>query len=124
MKKSVSFREVNRGRGHNRNNRKQTPNPKKTKKEKSTKNKTLSDYYFYVGSAKSATDYVTVTSHILNYIRRTYKKGGDVAGALEEFKEVDFTSVKPAMRVVPKKDPSTNQDYSDEQREALIKEAE
>ena len=124
MKKSVSFRQVNRGRGHNRNNRKQTPNPKKTKKEKSTKNKTLSDYYCVVGSAKSATDCVTVTSYVLNYIRRTYKKGGDGAGALKEFKEVDFSSVKPTVRVVPKKDPSTNTDYSEEQREALIKEAE
>ena len=123
MKKSVLFCKVNRGRGHNRNNRKQSLNPKKTKKEKSTKNKTLSDYYYYVGSAKSATDCVTVTSYVINYIRRTYKKGGDVAGALEEFKEVDFTSVKPTMRVIPKKDPSTNQDYSDEQREALMKEA-
>ena len=124
MKKSVSFREINRGRGHNHNNRKRSSNPKKTKKEKSTKNKTLSDYYYYVGSAKSATDCVTVTSYVLNCIRRTHKKGGDVAGALEEFKEVDFTSVKPTVRVILKKDPSTNQEHSDEHREALMKEAE
>ena len=56
-----------------------------------------------MGSAKSATDYVTVTSYIINYIRRTYKKRGDVAGALEEFKEVDFTSVKPTVRAFPRK---------------------
>ena len=64
-----------------------------------------------------------MTNYILNYIRRTYKKGGDVADALETFKEIDFTNVKPAMAVVPLKKPDGT-DYSDEERESLLRQAE
>ena len=111
------------GGGRGNRNRNRNTNQKKKKDKTSKSNKTLKDHHYYVGSAKSATDYVTVTNYILNYIRRTYKKGGDVADALETFKEIDFTNVKPAMAVVPLKKPDGT-DYSDEERESLLRQAE
>ena len=112
------------GGGRGNRNRNRNTNQKKKKDKTSKSNKTLKDHHYYVGSAKSATDYVTVTNYILNYIRRTYKKGGDVADALETFKEIDFSNVKPTMAVVPLKKPDGTTDYSQEERESLLKQAE
>ena len=59
----------------------------------------MAEMVYYVGSSKQASDYVTVTHFLINYIRRTYTKGEDVAVALETFKEVDFEPDRPKMKI-------------------------
>ena len=63
-----------RGRSHKKN---------KNKDQKNTpKRKMLADHIYHVGSAKQASDYMTVTNFIINYMRRTFDKGNDIARAL------------------------------------------
>ena len=84
-----------RGRGGNGNGSKSS----KPKAAPAAKRKTLEDYTYYVGSAKQASDYVTVTNYLVNYIRREYTKGDDIAKSLEELVETDFAADEPAMLV-------------------------
>ena len=96
--------QAGRGRGRsNRSNDKQSGS--------STKKKNLSDHIYYVGSAKQASDYVTITSYLINYIRRTYTKGEDVANALEMLEEIDFQPLAPVLKA------STNSDKTIMDRE-------
>ena len=53
----------------------------------------------YVGAAKQASDYITVTNYLINYIRRTYEQGRDIAKALEDLKHIDFDQHAPVLKV-------------------------
>ena len=75
------------------------------KDKKPTARKGLSDYQYTVGSAKQASDFVTVTNYLVNYIRRTYVKGEDIANALENLEDVDLKAEAPSMRVSINADP-------------------
>ena len=46
-------------------------------------NKSLSDYIYYLGSAKQAADYETTTCLIRNHIKKAFNFGNDIAKALE-----------------------------------------
>ena len=59
----------------------------------------MSDYKYYIGSSKQASDYVTVTSYLLNYIRRQFKKGKDIADAIEDGIEMDFQAITPKLNI-------------------------
>ena len=94
-------RNSGRGRGsRSGGDRKKSSNSSST----TTKKKSMSDYVYYIGSARQASDYVTVTNYIINYIRRTYDKGNDIATALEKLEEVDFTSREPQLKISKKTD--------------------
>ena len=41
--------------------------------------KTIKEYYFYVGSSKQASDYETTSEYIINYIKKTFDRGNDIA---------------------------------------------
>ena len=98
------------GRDNRKNNRggrgwgKSDNNKKKSTKDKPSKRKNIGDYIYHIGSAKQASDYVTVTSYIINYIRRTLPKGEDIARALETEKELDLDSLAPVMKISTKTD--------------------
>ena len=92
-----------KGRGSGNNTRSNNTNNNNTSSTKS-KPKTLADHQYYVGSAKQATDYVTVTNFIINYIKKNYNRGEDIAKALEDLQEVDFTNDAPVARVSTKSD--------------------
>jgi len=47
--------------------------------------KTIEEYYFYVGSSKQASDYETTSEYIINYIKKTFNRGNDVAKALKDW---------------------------------------
>ena len=70
-----------RGRGRGDSNRSKDKNPKKKK--------TLEDHYFYVGSSKQASDFETTYTFLLNYIKRTYDRGNDIAEALRKIEVPD-----------------------------------
>ena len=59
-----------------------------------------------MGSAKQASDYVTVMSYLINYIRRTYTKGEDIANALEMLEEIDFQPLAPVLKASTNSDPT------------------
>ena len=78
-------------------NRNKGRNPKSTKE--TTRRKTLDDHAHYVGSAKQASDYVTITNYLINYIRRTHTKGEDIANSLENLEEISFKEDEPKMDI-------------------------
>ena len=84
--------------GRGRGNRKSRDSNNSNRNTTTARKKTLADHQYYVGSAKQASDYVTVTNFIINYIRKTFKKGEDSALALEKFEEYDFTTEAPTMK--------------------------
>ena len=64
-----------------------------TKKER----KGLSDYIYYIGSAKQVSDCSLITQYLINHVRRTYTNGDDIGEALEKREELDTASMKPRM---------------------------
>jgi hypothetical protein len=41
-------------------------------------NKSVDDYYYYLGSAKQASDYEMTTEFLINYIKKTFDYGSDI----------------------------------------------
>jgi hypothetical protein len=76
-----------RGRGGNRASMAGKPQHKKG----------VGDYIYYLGTAKTATDYEKTTEYLINYIRKTYTQGNDIATALEDLKEFDLNDQKPKL---------------------------
>ena len=60
--------------------------------------KTLADHVYTVGSAKQASEYQTNTKFILNHIAITFKEGHDIATALKERTEMNFSTLMPQMK--------------------------
>ena len=62
---------------------------------------------YYVGSAKQASDFITVTNFLINHMKRTYKKGIDIGNALEKREEMDFTPFAPTQLASTSEDEDT-----------------
>ena len=70
----------------------------KAMKSKSSK-KTLADHVFYLGTAKTASNYKTAKDFIVNHILKTYQCGNNIAVALEDKKEFDVATIHPVLQV-------------------------
>jgi hypothetical protein len=79
----------NNGRG-NRNNNNNNKDFKSTNKKK-----TLEDYYFYVGSAKQASNYESAADFIINHIKKEYDRGRDIAEPLRDLTKPDTDTWMP-----------------------------
>ena len=53
-------------------------NTKNTKKSIKRK-KGINDYLFYIGTNKQAPEYETASEFVINYIKRTFDHGNDIA---------------------------------------------
>ena len=84
-------RRAGRGRGGRFNNR---SNGNGTKKKK-----TLEDHCFYVGSKKQASDFEVTYEFLVNYIKRTYDRGNDIAEALRNMRLPETNIWKPSLEV-------------------------
>ncbi len=106
-----------RGRGHGNykgrsQHRSQPSSTQKSTSQKSTEKKTLSDHIYYVGSAKQASDFVTVTNFIISHIKINLGQyGPDVADAMEALEDIDFEKDKPVLR----KTKITDKDVEDDE---------
>lgn len=61
--------------------------PQQGKSYESSKKETkkgLTDYNYYLGSAKQASDYETTTEFLINYVKKTFEYGSDIGQALKE----------------------------------------
>ena len=94
-----------RGRGRGRGDRQRNNN------EIPKKKKTLEDHYFYVGLSKQASDFETTYNFLVNYIKRTYVRGNDVAEALRNMEIPDTNNWKPNLQI------STSSDADEKKRE-------
>ena len=95
-----------RGRGYRQRNNKETPKKKKT----------LEDHYFYVGSSKQASDFETTNNFLVNYVKRTYVRGNDIAEALRNMELPDTGNWKPNLRI------GTSLDADEKKREEKLNE--
>jgi hypothetical protein len=68
---------------------------KHKEKDKPKERKVLSDYIFYLGSSKQASDYEVVSQFVINHICKEFTNGEDIGDALESRSEVDFDAYKP-----------------------------
>jgi hypothetical protein len=66
---------------------------KETKKKKS-----IEDYFFYVGSSKQASDFETTSEFLVNYVKKTFDRGNDVAEALRTLTPEDTELWKPTLQ--------------------------
>jgi len=55
-----------------------TKNTRKSIKQK----KTINDYQFYIGTNKQASEFENASEFIINYIKRTFDRGNDIAETL------------------------------------------
>ena len=65
-----------------------------TMNQGSTSRTELSHYTYQVGSAKQASDFVTVNDYLVRYIKMNYEMSRDIGTALEDLKPFNFGVVK------------------------------
>ena len=90
-------------------------NPQTKNKSNNFKNK-VEDFVFYIGSAKQASDYVNTAEYLINFIKKTYDDGNDIADALSEEREFPIKAVEPKLGVSSEKD-VTKKSVEDRQNE-------
>jgi hypothetical protein len=59
----------------------------------------VTDFTYYLGSAKQASDYETTTEFLINYIKKLYDYGNDIGTALESLEPLDTSAWKPRMEI-------------------------
>jgi hypothetical protein len=82
-----------------------TPNMS-TKEAK--KKKTIEDYFFYVGSSKQASDFEMTSEFLVNYVKKTFDRGNDVAEALRTLTPEDTEIWKPTLHFSTEADDTTS----------------
>ena len=78
--------------------------------------KSLSDYIYYLGSAKQAADYETTTDYIINHIKKTFTFGNDIAVSLKELKIYDTEKHKPTLNISSNKDDDIREAENDQNK--------
>ena len=71
----------------------------RNKTNKPVEKKTLSDYTYHIGTSKQASDYISTTQYIINYIKQTYQHGNDIGEALEKLKPFDVDQYEPRIEL-------------------------
>ena len=66
-------------------------------KQDTKKKKSIEDYFFYVGSSKQASDFETTAEFLVNYVKKTFDSGHDIAEALRTHEPVDTEVWKPTL---------------------------
>ena len=87
------------GRGGGRFSGRARKFPHNKKQETKNKKNSLADHSYYLGSSSQASDYETTTDFIINYIKKTYSEGKDIADALTDLKAQDTDKWKPNLQV-------------------------
>jgi hypothetical protein len=54
----------------------------------------VTDFNYYLGSSKQASDYETTTEFLINHIKKLYDYGNDIGTALEKLESVDTVAPK------------------------------
>ncbi|KAL7578529.1 hypothetical protein ACA910_011590 [Epithemia clementina (nom. ined.)] len=81
--------------GRGRTGRSQNP---QGQKKAETKKKGLSDYMYYLGSAKTAADFEVTTTFLMNWIHKNYEYGEDIASSLEDGVMINPSQWEPTLK--------------------------
>ena len=92
-----------RGKGGRNNNKKGRGRGGKrsgsTTNQNNTSRTELSHYTYQVGSAKQASDFITVNDYLVRYIKMNFDMGRDIGMALEDLSPFDFEAVRPRLNI-------------------------
>jgi hypothetical protein len=69
-------------------------------KQEIKKKKSIEDYFFYVGSSKQASDFETTAEFLVNYVKKTFDRGHDIAEALRTLEPIDTEVWKPTLSFI------------------------
>ena len=72
-----------------------TKNMKRTIKQK----KGINDYQFYIGTNKQASEYETASKFVINYIKRTFDRGNDIAETLRTLNIQETEKWMPELKI-------------------------
>jgi hypothetical protein len=100
---------TSRGRGGRRITRPTSAGRGYSQKDKATKRKSLEDYVYYIGSAKQASDFVTITKYLINEIAQTFEYGNDIAQSLEARTKLDIDTYMPELKISTSNDDTTKE---------------
>jgi hypothetical protein len=59
--------------------------------------KSITDWNYYISSAKQASEFEATTEFLLNYIREQYKFGNNIAKAIDDQQPVDTKIWRPSL---------------------------
>jgi hypothetical protein len=59
----------------------------------------LTDYIYYLGSVKQASDYESITEYLINHIEKTFPHGMDIRSVLEGLDVLDLNKFKPSLEL-------------------------
>ena len=90
------------GRGQGRRRNFERPGQKSPASSAGTRKerKSISDYIYYIGSAKQASDFSVIITYLINHIRKTFSNGNDIGDAIESKQPMNLDLVKPIMAEV------------------------
>jgi hypothetical protein len=69
-----------------------------TSTKEAKKKKSIEDYFFHVGSSKQASDLETTSEFLVNYVKKTFDRGNDVAEALRMLTPEDTELWTPTLQ--------------------------
>ena len=78
-------------------NRRNKYHGKNFRKSHATRKKGIEDYTFYIGTSKQASDYEETSEFIINYIKRTFQHGNDIAETLRTLTPQDIETWRPKL---------------------------
>ena len=89
------------------------PQPRSTynhsqNKEREVK-KTLTDWYYHLGSAKHASGYQATTNFLINHIKQDFEYGIDIATAIADAKPLTTEDWKPTLQKSKSEDLKTKE---------------
>jgi hypothetical protein len=98
-KRKKRFFETMSGRGKGRGGQGK-PQPKSTHNHTPNKEvkKTLTDWYYHLGSAKHASGYQATTNFLINHIKQEFEYGIDIAMAMADAKPLTTEDWKPTLQ--------------------------
>ena len=67
----------------------------------------VTDFNYYLGSSKQASDYETTTEFLINHIKKLYDYGYDIGTALDKLESIDTATWKPSMQASVETDEAT-----------------
>ena len=71
------------------------------------KKKGIDEYNFYIGTSKQASDFEVTSKFIINYIKRTFQHGNDIAESLRTLTLKDMNEWRPALKMSSANDEET-----------------
>eukprot|EP00978_Attheya_sp_CCMP212_P020209 scaffold57559_cov54-Attheya_sp.AAC.2 len=88
------------GRGYNNRSYRSGGNKPSASKIVAKKKTTITDYVFYIGSAKQASEFETTSEFVINYIRKTYEYSSDIGNGLDSsLQPMDRNKEKPSLKI-------------------------